>query len=82
MDRSEALLQIIQERCNLCGDCIPACRRGASSIVANTLEVDTPEECDGCGNCEDACPADAIQCAFEIVWDEQPRSASSSTKGA
>jgi ferredoxin len=70
VDDSWAVLEVIGERCTQCGLCVQACTAG-SLILRNKQPVVThPEECDGCGTCEDACPEGAIECAFEIVWDD------------
>ena len=70
MDSSWAFLQVLEERCTLCGLCLSACPRGALTMGEKRAELAQPEACGGCGECEQTCPEEAIHCAFEIVWEE------------
>lgn len=45
-------------RCNHCGDCIPACTRGALSLIEGLIRYDT-DACDQCDDCLAACPISA-----------------------
>jgi ferredoxin len=67
---SWAVLEVIEGRCTQCGLCVQVCTSGSLILRDKQPVVTRPEECDGCGTCEDACPEDAIECAFEIVWDD------------
>lgn len=51
-------------RCDDCGDCIPACTRGALALREGKIAFD-PALCDQCDACLDACPINAnpmVQC--------------------
>jgi MinD superfamily P-loop ATPase len=82
MDNTWALPHISDERCSLCGSCIQACANEVLVLGAKQPVVTDLAACDCCGVCEEVCPEDAIDCAFEIVWDEpQDRSESSQEQG-
>jgi MinD superfamily P-loop ATPase len=78
---SWAFLQVIEERCTLCGLCLSACRQGALEVGTTKAYLAEPESCGGCGECENVCPEDAIHCAFEIVWGEDDMQQSATQGG-
>ncbi|RNC70648.1 MAG: 4Fe-4S ferredoxin [Desulfuromonadales bacterium] len=55
------IVQIDEERCNGCGDCVPACAEGAITIVDGKAVLAADNLCDGLGACLGECPQDAIR---------------------
>ncbi|MDO9391789.1 MAG: 4Fe-4S binding protein [bacterium] len=55
------IVQIDQEKCNGCGECIPNCAEGALKIVDGKARLVSDKYCDGLGACLGHCPQDAIQ---------------------
>lgn len=58
--------EIDLDLCDLCGDCVPACPRGALIITDKGLYLDEAL-CAYCGDCEDVCPKGAIALPFDII---------------
>ena len=62
------------DKCNGCGLCINVCACNAIVMVDNIITVIGKKECYQCIRwctlCEDVCPTGAINCAFEIVIEE------------
>jgi NAD-dependent dihydropyrimidine dehydrogenase PreA subunit len=56
-----AIVQIDEERCNGCGECIPKCAEGALKIVDGKARLVGEVYCDGLGACLGTCPRDAIR---------------------
>ncbi len=54
------IVSIDAEKCNGCGDCIPACAEGAIEVVDGTAALLNDILCDGLGACLGVCPEDAI----------------------
>lgn len=50
----------INEKCESCGECRPACPVTAIQMGRFHFEID-PEYCVDCGDCTKACPVKAIQ---------------------
>lgn len=72
-------LKVTREHCNGCGNCIPACPRGAMSLAGGTVRVNRGL-CDGCMKCVDVCYAGALepfgtkytaQEVFEIIRSDE-----------
>lgn len=55
------IVQIDEEKCNGCGDCIPNCPEGALKIVDGKARLVSDRYCDGLGACLGVCPRDAIR---------------------
>jgi DNA-directed RNA polymerase subunit D len=61
-------VEIDQDRCNLCGNCVKACPPGVLAISGEKLTVENLLDCSLCNFCEEACPLDtpAVRaCAVE-----------------
>ena len=73
MDRKQALPQVDETLCTLCGLCVEACPCHAVELGERGPIFICPracvEACEGCCLCEDACPTGAITCAFQIVLE-------------
>jgi len=54
------IVQIDEELCNGCGQCIPNCAEGALQIVDGKARIVKEMYCDGLGACLGHCPEDAI----------------------
>jgi len=55
-----AIVRIDQEKCDGCGDCVPACHEGAIEIVDGLARLASERLCDGIGDCLGHCPRGAI----------------------
>lgn len=60
------LVRIIEELCDGCGECIPACHEGALRIIDGKARLVDAAACDGAGACIGECPRGAI------VFEEAP----------
>jgi NAD-dependent dihydropyrimidine dehydrogenase PreA subunit len=56
-----AIVEIDEEKCNGCGECIPRCKEGALKIVDGKARLVSEKYCDGLGACLGTCPRDAIR---------------------
>ncbi len=55
------IIEIDEELCNGCGQCVPACAEGALEIVAGKARVVGERYCDGLGACLGECPTGALK---------------------
>lgn len=55
------IVYIDQDKCDGCGQCIPACHEGAIEIVNGKAQLSEDKLCDGIGDCLGECPLDAIK---------------------
>jgi len=62
------IIEINEELCNGCGQCILSCAEGALKIVGGKAKVVSDIFCDGLGACLSGCPTDALK----IVEREAP----------
>ena len=54
------IVRIDEEKCDGCGQCVPACAEGAIQIVDGKARLVSEMFCDGLGACLGECPNDAI----------------------
>ncbi len=54
------IIEINEEKCTGCGDCIPECPEGALQIIDGKARMISDLFCDGLGACINNCPEDAI----------------------
>lgn len=54
------IIEIDEERCNGCGQCVLDCAEGAIAIVDGKAKVIADHFCDGLGACLQGCPQDAL----------------------
>lgn len=54
------IIEIDEERCNGCGQCVLDCAEGALAIVDGKAKVISDHFCDGLGACLQGCPQDAL----------------------
>jgi NAD-dependent dihydropyrimidine dehydrogenase PreA subunit len=55
------IIEIDEERCNGCGDCIVGCAEGALQLVDGKAKLVKENFCDGFGDCVGTCPTGALQ---------------------
>lgn len=55
------IIQIDQDKCNGCGQCVSACHEGAIQMVNGKAKLVSDVYCDGLGACIGDCPVDAIK---------------------
>ncbi|MCD4741927.1 MAG: 4Fe-4S binding protein [Desulfobacteraceae bacterium] len=54
------IIEIDEERCDGCGQCVLACAEGAIQIIDGKAKVIADKYCDGLGACIGDCPQDAL----------------------
>jgi len=54
------IIQIDEERCDGCGNCVPNCHEGALKIIDEKAVLISDLMCDGLGACIGHCPQDAL----------------------
>jgi len=54
------IIEFDDERCDGCGQCVPACAEGAIEIVDGKARIVAEKYCDGLGACLGECPNDAL----------------------
>jgi Pyruvate/2-oxoacid:ferredoxin oxidoreductase delta subunit len=54
------IIQIDEEKCDGCGQCVPSCAEGAIQIVDGKARLVSEKYCDGLGACLGECPNDAL----------------------
>jgi ferredoxin len=55
------IIEIDEERCTGCGECVLSCAEGAIEIVNGKARLAAEKYCDGLGACLRECPADALR---------------------
>jgi len=54
------IVKIDEEKCDGCGQCVPACAEGAIEVIDGKARLVSEIYCDGLGDCLGECPQDAI----------------------
>lgn len=54
------IIQIDEEKCDGCGNCVPNCHEGALQIIDEKAVLISDLMCDGLGACIGTCPQDAL----------------------
>ena len=62
------IIEIDEERCTGCGECIPNCAEGALQIIDGKAKLIRDDLCDGLGACLGHCPEGALK----IIHREAP----------
>ncbi|ATD80741.1 4Fe-4S binding domain-containing protein [Desulfovibrio desulfuricans] len=68
MNLKPRIIEIDEERCNGCGNCVADCAEGAIAIIDGKARVISDSFCDGLGACIGRCPTDALR----IIQREAP----------
>jgi NAD-dependent dihydropyrimidine dehydrogenase PreA subunit len=55
------IIEIDEELCNGCGQCVPGCSEGALQIIDGKARVVSDRYCDGLGACIGECPTGALR---------------------
>lgn len=61
MKLKRKIVEIDEERCNGCGQCVEACAEGAIQIVNGKAKLVSETYCDGLAACLGECPVDALR---------------------
>jgi len=61
MKVNRKIIEIDEERCDGCGNCVIACAEGALQIIDGKAKVFSDNLCDGLGACIGDCPQDALK---------------------
>jgi NAD-dependent dihydropyrimidine dehydrogenase PreA subunit len=56
-----SIIEIDEDRCNGCGECIVACAEGALELIDGKARLVSDVYCDGLGACLGGCPTGALQ---------------------
>ncbi|HEY3417431.1 MAG TPA: 4Fe-4S binding protein, partial [Armatimonadota bacterium] len=54
------IIQIDEELCNGCGQCVPSCAEGAIQVIDGKARLVKDQYCDGLGACLGECPTGAL----------------------
>jgi len=55
------IIEIDEERCDGCGQCVPSCAEGALRVIDGKARMISDKFCDGLGACIGQCPTGALQ---------------------
>ncbi len=55
------IIEIDEDKCNGCGECVPSCAEGAIQVINGKARLMAEKYCDGLGACLGECPVDALQ---------------------
>lgn len=61
MKVTRKIIEIDDERCDGCGNCVISCAEGALKIIDGKAKVISDNLCDGLGACIGECPQDALK---------------------
>ncbi len=69
MKTERNIIQIDEELCNGCGQCVPDCAEGSLKIINGKAKLVADKLCDGLGACLGSCPTGALK-VIKRVADE------------
>ena len=61
MKVTRKIIEIDEELCDGCGECVISCAEGALKIIDGKAKVISDNLCDGLGACLGECPQDALK---------------------
>ena len=61
MTVTRKIIEIDDELCDGCGQCVPSCAEGAIQIIDGKARLVADKYCDGLGACLGECPNDALR---------------------
>jgi Pyruvate/2-oxoacid:ferredoxin oxidoreductase delta subunit len=67
------VIEIEEDKCNGCGNCIPGCPEGALQVIDGKARLVADYLCDGLGACAGECPQDALHVTKKetVEYDEK-----------
>ncbi|MBW2123379.1 MAG: 4Fe-4S binding protein, partial [Deltaproteobacteria bacterium] len=63
------IIEIDEERCDGCGQCVPSCAEGAIQVVDGKARLVAEKYCDGLGACIGECPLGALRVIERVAED-------------
>jgi len=63
------IIEINEELCNGCGQCVPSCAEGAIQIIDGKARLVAEKYCDGLGACLGECPTGALKITERLADD-------------
>ena len=67
------IITIDEEKCDGCGNCVPACVEGALQVIDGKARLVKQSYCDGLGACLGDCPQDALHVTtLEVEAYDEP----------
>ena len=63
------IIEIDEELCNGCGECVPGCAEGALEIIDGKARLVAEKYCDGLGACLGDCPTGALKIVERLSDD-------------
>jgi len=61
METTRKIIEIDDELCDGCGQCVPSCAEGALQIIDGKAQIIADKLCDGLGACMGDCPTGALK---------------------
>ena len=61
MRATRKIIEIDENKCTGCGECVTACAEGAMQIIGGKAKLVSEIYCDGLGACLSGCPEDALK---------------------
>ena len=61
MKITRKIIEINEDKCDGCGQCVPSCAEGAIQIIDGKARLAAEKYCDGLGACLGECPRDALR---------------------
>jgi len=55
------IIEIDEDKCDGCGQCVPSCAEGAIQVIDGKAKLVSEKYCDGLGACLGTCPNDALK---------------------
>ncbi len=72
MKQIRKIIEIDEELCNGCGQCVPSCAEGSIQIINGKAKVVADNLCDGLGACLGHCPQGALKIVEREADDFDP----------